>query len=135
VQYLLFYAEIIDKNHKNRAYADLGHITVIENMVSEAYPISLIRHLFRSSSLLICTPKVTPHLHPSLLNTALEVLILYLWLLFCPLLATVCSLSISILSSTMVLSLMNNMLLSCTLLILYCFCKIYHHFCCLNQRA
>jgi len=27
VQYLLFYAEIIDKNHKNRAYADLGHIT------------------------------------------------------------------------------------------------------------
>jgi len=27
VQYLLFYAEIIDKNRKNRAYADLGHIT------------------------------------------------------------------------------------------------------------
>ena len=27
MQYLLFYAEIIDKNRKNRAYADLGHIT------------------------------------------------------------------------------------------------------------
>jgi len=27
VQYLLFYAEIIDKNRKNRAYADLGHIS------------------------------------------------------------------------------------------------------------
>jgi len=27
VQYLLFYAEIIDKNRKNCAYADLGHIT------------------------------------------------------------------------------------------------------------
>ena len=26
MQYLLFYAEIIDKNCKNRAYADLGHI-------------------------------------------------------------------------------------------------------------
>ena len=26
MQYLLFYAEIIDKNRKNRAYADLGHI-------------------------------------------------------------------------------------------------------------
>jgi len=29
VQYLLFYAEIIDKNRKNRAYADLGHINAI----------------------------------------------------------------------------------------------------------
>ena len=27
MQYLLFYAEIIDKNGKNRAYADLGHIS------------------------------------------------------------------------------------------------------------
>ena len=27
VQYLLFYAEIIDKSHKNHAYANLGHIS------------------------------------------------------------------------------------------------------------
>jgi len=30
VQYLLFYAEIIDKNRKNRAYADLGHISALQ---------------------------------------------------------------------------------------------------------
>jgi len=32
VQYLLFYAEIIDKNRKNHAYADLGHITEVQMM-------------------------------------------------------------------------------------------------------
>ena len=38
MQYLLFYAEIIDKNRKNRAYADLGHISGLASEAEEPAP-------------------------------------------------------------------------------------------------
>ena len=37
MQYLLFYAEIIDKNCKNCAYADLGHISGEEEYLKKNY--------------------------------------------------------------------------------------------------
>jgi len=40
VQYLLFYAEIIDKNCKNRAYADLGHITAMAPSITDIPDVS-----------------------------------------------------------------------------------------------